>query len=104
MSTGGNVPAQGVTVQATTEKKRNNRGTLGEGTRSLQMKRMWRRDGAELSLKAYAKEASADGDELATAWLDGKAHPPKRIPKPKVQKDTKATGNINIPKKKGKAA
>lgn len=78
MSSGGNVPTQGVSVaEATSEKKRNNRGTLGDGTRSQQMKRMWKKSGSNLSLKGFARKASeaggaAEDADLAQAWLDAK--------------------------------
>lgn len=115
------VPTQGVVVDPTAPKKRNDRGILGEGTRSLQMKRMWKLDQKmgtrRMPLKVFARllagkltmkqvlEAVVDPrDEepppaIAVRWLHGKAHPPKKVFKPRIHKDAKASGAINVPKK-----
>jgi hypothetical protein len=71
MSTGGNVPTQGVNVQtATTEKKRGNPGKLGTGSAGSRLKSMWRKSGSKLSLKQFvcADILTDDGK----AWLSNK--------------------------------
>lgn len=73
MSTGGNVPAQGVDVQeATTEKKRNDAGKVGKGTAGSRLKSAWRKAGGAKSLKEFArgwKSLSPKLMEDAQLWL-----------------------------------
>jgi hypothetical protein len=95
MSTGGNVPTQGVAVQAaTTEKKRGSRCqgkptgfTYGKGRPGLNLRRMYRKE-LKLwqpkgtypykSVKAFArhlakgKDVNTEAAELAKKWLSGK--------------------------------
>ena len=111
MSTGGNVPSQGTTQDALSpqKKKRGDRGVLGEGTRGLKIKRAWRlaRKDKEApykgSLREYARlliKLGGTPAKDAEAWLHAKAHPPKRVPKPKFEKPVETKGSISIPKTK----
>ncbi len=80
MSTGGNVPQQGVNIeQATTAKKRGHRGELGIGSPGKQLKGMHRKvlktSGRDISLREFARQLasnkqSADEDvKVAQTWL-----------------------------------
>lgn len=115
MSTGGNVPSQGTTQEALSpQRKRGDRGILGNGTRSKRLKHCWRlakkskEDPFKGSLLEYARyvavkyEGHPDLGDLvkdAEGWLDAKAHPPKRVPKPKAEKAADSKATINVPKK-----
>ena len=76
MSTGGNVPQQGVVVQeATTQKKRGARGTLGKGTPGKRLKAGWRsakKDSFKGSLRDYVRAQEKLGVEDALSWLASK--------------------------------
>jgi len=78
MSTGGNVPAQGVQLPATP--KRGPRGNIGEGTPGTRLKSAWRRARKEKespfkgSLRSFVKKFS-DGylADDAKSWLMSKS-------------------------------
>lgn len=115
MSTGGNVPTQGVALdEATTKKKRGDRGILGKGTPGKRLKAQWHTARASKEgpykgpLREYVKRlAKYNGTEPelvllamdANEWLRVKAHPPKRVPKPKMEKAVETKGSISVPKK-----
>ncbi len=70
MSTGGNVPTQGIVVsEATTEKKRGERGRLGKGTPGSRVKSAWRAEGSKLSLRDFARKL---GTEDSKEWFSSK--------------------------------
>jgi hypothetical protein len=76
MSTGGNVPTQGVDVQvATTEKKRNSAGKVGKGSAGGRLKSSWRSAKADSyngSLREYIRGQAKLGVEDAKEWLSCK--------------------------------
>lgn len=69
MSTGGNVPTHGINVQeATTAKKRGDRGALGKGTPGSRLKSAHRKfsNGKYVSLRVFA-HALVTGTMVATS-------------------------------------
>ncbi len=71
MSTGGNVPAQGVQLPAAP--KRGARGNVGEGTRSTRLKAYWRKQAKDLPLRAFIKNLAGHKGEGAIQELVGDA-------------------------------
>jgi hypothetical protein len=75
VSTGGNVPTQGIVVsEATTEKKRGERGRLGKGTPGSRVKSLWSNFGApgeslKLFVRRELKNIVKNDGQL---WLDSK--------------------------------
>lgn len=117
MSTGGNVPNQGVVVQeATTAKKRGDRGQLGDGSPGGRLKAAWRSGKSKLSLRAWIRDVSTkqvpDLAEDAKLWLESKRYRggkttlqarkdrAERIRTMYAARPAKSgKGNMNVPKK-----
>ncbi len=76
MSTGGNVPTQGIVIsEATTEKKRGDRGKLGKGTPGKRLKSLWRKFSANESLKLFVKrELKSITKDDGPQWLASKRY------------------------------
>lgn len=126
MSTGGNVPAQGVSIQeATTAKKRGTRSmgkptgfTFGKGTPSKRLKSDWKSRGKSGSLatslrdhvKKLAGYKSTDPDEVllatdAKGWLAVKAGgtPEQKSERKRIRKERASNNRLaKISRKKPK--
>ncbi len=84
MSAGGNVPTQGVVVQAaTTEKKRNSAGKVGKGSAGGRLKSLRKREAPDLPLRAFVRHVAgyrgtdpggATAAEDAKFWLSTKRY------------------------------
>ncbi len=108
MSTGGNVPSQGVVVQdATTAKKRGARGNLGEGTPGSRLKGSWKaakRDSFKGSLREYARSQAKLGVDDAKTWLlsKGAGTPEQRSARKQRLKERQSNNRMAKLARKGK--